>query len=76
MSDVLDELSGVHVTGRDGVNRELTFRQLQHFCARGMRDMDQAGPRARIEIQRAMDPDYRPLAPYEGLRRFRRWRGA
>lgn len=71
MNDPLDRLSGVCVTDRNGVVRELTFRELHHEAAKGMRVMDQAGPRARIEIQRAMDPDYRPIAPYAGLRRVR-----
>jgi hypothetical protein len=73
--DPLDEPSGVSImvasaTGGQ-VEKELTFRELREECAKGMRDMDQAGPRARIEIQRAMDPAYRPLAPYEGLKRSR-----
>lgn len=79
--DPLDELSAVFVerTIMGGkVQVELTFRQLQHECLRGAGQMvlwDKMGPRLRLQNQEANDPDYKPIEPNTGQRKYRRWRG-
>jgi hypothetical protein len=55
-----------------GKEKELTFRELQAYCAREIEPLDGVSPAARLSVQRHMDPNYKPLSPYEGLNRFRR----
>lgn len=55
-----------------GQEKELTFRELQAYCAKEIAPLDGVSPAARLSVQQHMDPNYKPLAPYAGLTRFRR----
>jgi len=80
--DPLDELSSVFVE-KAGRPHELTFRELHDECLKGagmMETWDSIGAKLRADNQLANDDKYRPIKPYEGLKkhgrgRLRRWRG-
>lgn len=77
--DPLDEPSDCYVEHTDGsgvtVKVELTFRQLAAVCAEDMVLWDTMTQRSHEANQRANDPNYKPLQPGAGLRKYRRWRG-
>ena len=85
--DPLDQLSNVFVertikSSVDGVpmlvNVELTFRELHDECLKGDGQMtlwDNLGANLRARNQVDNDPNYRPIKPGAGQRKYRRWRG-
>ena len=75
--DPLDEPSDVYVMRGDKIV-QLSFRDLQKECRYGsgmMETWDAIGKGLRDRNQLANDPDYKPIAPYAGRRKYRRWRG-
>jgi hypothetical protein len=75
--DPLDELSNVYVE-RKGKLVHLTFRELHDECLKGggmMETWDAIGAKLRADNQLANDPGYRPIKPYAGRKKYKRWRG-
>jgi len=79
--DPLDQPSGVYVVrrieGKD-VQVEMTFNELHRECLEGdghMKLWDTLSPDVRFENERANDPNYRPIKPGAGQRKYRPWRG-
>lgn len=70
--DPLDQLSGVSLI--EG-GPEMTFRELAAHCAKDFRLLDSLEPRDRYAVQRHNDPNWKPIQPYEGLRKRPRKRG-
>jgi hypothetical protein len=76
--DALDLPSGVAVeVTRNGVRGqiELSFRELQQYTAKEIKLWDTLGTRDRLTVQKAYDPNYRPISPFEGTERARANRG-
>lgn len=63
-----------HLLGRK-IKRVLSFRELAAACAEDMVLWDSITSESRERNQQANDPNYRPIQPGEGLRKYRRWRG-
>jgi hypothetical protein len=82
--DELDAPSGVFiehevVSSVDGsimkITVEQTFRELQATCAADIELWDSLNRDMRAHNQVANDPDWRPIRPYAGARKYKRWRG-
>jgi hypothetical protein len=54
---------------------ELTWREVGEYCRKEMKLYDSLGNAMRLKNQVANDPNYKPIEPMAGLKKWKRWRG-